>query len=48
MSNDNPEDIFNQVNGEVGTNLPAEEDYNTITATSAKIDDKVRTIEGIA
>ena len=48
MSKDSPEDIFNQVNGEVGTNLPAEEDYNTITATSAKIDDKVRTIEGIA
>ena len=46
MSNENLEDVFQQVDGE--TDLPVEQDHkNKITAKSVKIDNKVRTIEGI-
>jgi hypothetical protein len=45
----NPEDIFNQVEGKSDVKYHSEEvGKNTITATSSKIDEKVKTIEGKA
>ncbi len=49
MDDKNPEDVFNQVEGGSEINVQESEvEKNTITATSVKIDEKVRSIEGLA